>query len=309
MDLKQLRYFSAVYERRNLSHAAQQCCVAQSAISHHMSRLELELGTRLFERVARGMEPTPAGTRLYEHAQAILRSVSAAASDVHQMSDVITGEINLGLPHTVIDAIAVPLLISLKRDLPQARIILHEAFSSELYRQVLQGEHDLVFCYNVPADERLKLVHVHSEPLCCAGSPELLGDENKPIAIEEVLSLPHIVLRRGEDARSISNQPRFAQALQSQAMFELNSVNGMRKAITGGLAVAVCPYITVRDLADRGALTVRPIAEPVAARSLYIARLTERLPTRLMETVQNLVLSLIREQTGSGSWPIHVERD
>ena len=80
MDLRQLRYFSTVYEHRKLSHAAQAANVAQSAISHHLLNLELELGVRLFDRLPRGMQPTASGTRLYEHAQAILRSVAAATA-------------------------------------------------------------------------------------------------------------------------------------------------------------------------------------------------------------------------------------
>ena len=65
MDSRQLRYFIAVYEQRNLSRAADQVNVAQSALSHHISNLEAEFATPLFERKSRGMEPTAAGERLY----------------------------------------------------------------------------------------------------------------------------------------------------------------------------------------------------------------------------------------------------
>ena len=304
MDLKQLRYFAAVYERRNLSHAAQQCCVAQSAISHHLSNLEAKLGAKLFERLARGMEPTPAGTRLYEHAQAILRSLAAAAEDVHQMAEEISGEMQLGLPHTVIDAIAVPFLKRLRQDLPHAKVVVHEAFSSELYRELLSSEHDLIFCYNVPADDRVKLTRLHDEQLCCVGTPELLGNTDAEINAEEVISYPQFVLRRHLSGRSISSQQRFLDSLYSRAAFEMNSVDGMRKAVAAGLAVVVLPYITVRDLVRAGSVVARPIANPVVTRTLFATRLSERLPTRLMNAVQDMVTELIREQTDDGSWPV-----
>jgi LysR family nitrogen assimilation transcriptional regulator len=76
MDSRQLRYFIAVYEQRNLSRAADQANVAQSALSHHIANLEAEFTTALFERKPRGMEPTAAGERLYEHARIILRACS-----------------------------------------------------------------------------------------------------------------------------------------------------------------------------------------------------------------------------------------
>ena len=84
MDSRQLRYFIAVYEQRNLSRAADQANVAQSALSHHISNLEAEFATPLFERKPRGMEPTAAGERLYEHARIILRAMAAAEREIKE---------------------------------------------------------------------------------------------------------------------------------------------------------------------------------------------------------------------------------
>jgi LysR family nitrogen assimilation transcriptional regulator len=55
MDSRQLRYFIAVYEQRNLSRASSQTSVAQSALSNHFSNLEADFATPLFERKPRGM--------------------------------------------------------------------------------------------------------------------------------------------------------------------------------------------------------------------------------------------------------------
>src|SRR5712675_2946386 len=87
MDSRQLRYFIAVYEQRNLSRAADQANVAQSALSHHISNLEAEFAMPLFERKPRGMEPTAAGERLYEHARIILRAMAAAEREIKQGGD------------------------------------------------------------------------------------------------------------------------------------------------------------------------------------------------------------------------------
>jgi LysR family transcriptional regulator, nitrogen assimilation regulatory protein len=303
MDIKQLKYFRAVYERRNLSHAAQQCCVAQSAISHHLGNLEAELSVKLFERLPRGMEPTPAGTRLYEHAQTILRSLEAAASDVQQLSSEITGNMQLGLPHTVIDAIAVPLLKSLQAELPKAEVVLQEAFSSVLHEQLLSGAVDLIFAYNSPSDERMKLTHVHDEPLCCVGHPDIVGSEPISIPLEDAARFPQIVLHRGQSSRSVSTHSRLQQIMHSNAVFEFNSINGMRQVVTAGLATVICPLITVRDLVADGRVVARPIVDPVVTRSLDCVRLADRLPTRLMEAVQALVVRLIAAETQEGAWP------
>ena len=108
MDSRQLRYFIAVYEQRNLSRAADQVNVAQSALSHHMSNLEAEFATPLFERKSRGMEPTAAGERLYEHARIILRAMAEAEAEVRQGARVIAGEISIGMANSGVKAIGFP---------------------------------------------------------------------------------------------------------------------------------------------------------------------------------------------------------
>ena len=72
MDIKQLTCFVSVFEHANLSHAASHLSIAQSAVSHHISNLEVQVGAPLFVRMPRGMKPTAAGQRLYGHAKAIL---------------------------------------------------------------------------------------------------------------------------------------------------------------------------------------------------------------------------------------------
>jgi LysR family nitrogen assimilation transcriptional regulator len=91
MDLRQLRYFRAVYEHGTLSGAAETTRVAASALSHHLSKMEAEFGSTLFTRQPRGMQPTAAGERLYVHAKAILRAMAAAERDIRQAGGEISG--------------------------------------------------------------------------------------------------------------------------------------------------------------------------------------------------------------------------
>ena len=65
-----LRYFLEVARTGSVNQAAQRLHVAASAVSRQLGKLEDSLGVVLFERQARGMTLTEAGTRLLAHASA-----------------------------------------------------------------------------------------------------------------------------------------------------------------------------------------------------------------------------------------------
>ena len=62
--LVSLRAFEAAARRLSFSLAGEELYVTQSAISHHIQKLEAELGAALFERRTRAVALTPAGRLL-----------------------------------------------------------------------------------------------------------------------------------------------------------------------------------------------------------------------------------------------------
>ena len=69
MDAADLRVFEAVLRLGGMGRAATELHTVQSNVTARMRRLEDELGTPLFRRHARGVEPTPAGQRLLPFAR------------------------------------------------------------------------------------------------------------------------------------------------------------------------------------------------------------------------------------------------
>ena len=71
-DVKDLRCFVAVYERRGFGRAAIQLHTVQSAVSTRIRKLESLVGAALFERMHRGIAATSKGDLLYRHAKRVL---------------------------------------------------------------------------------------------------------------------------------------------------------------------------------------------------------------------------------------------
>jgi DNA-binding transcriptional LysR family regulator len=84
VELRQLRYFLAVAEERNLTRAADVVGIRATSLSQQIIALERELGAALFVRVSSGMVPTQAGVRLMPHARAVVESVRRARESVQE---------------------------------------------------------------------------------------------------------------------------------------------------------------------------------------------------------------------------------
>jgi DNA-binding transcriptional LysR family regulator len=72
MDLKDLRFFIAVYETKGFSRASEALGTVQSNVSARIIELERSIGEPLFERQWRKVIPTPKGEKLYAYAKHFL---------------------------------------------------------------------------------------------------------------------------------------------------------------------------------------------------------------------------------------------
>ena len=72
MDLRLLEVFCRVYKERSFSRAARELGLTQPTVSAHIKELEEAVGTQLFNRLAREIQPTEAGRVLYEQSKSLL---------------------------------------------------------------------------------------------------------------------------------------------------------------------------------------------------------------------------------------------
>ena len=302
MDSRQLRYFVAVYEQRNLSRAADLCGVAQSALSHHVSNLEAEFGSALFTRKPRGMDPTAAGERLYQHAKAILRAMATAEKDIRQAGDDIAGEISIGMAYSAVKAIGVPFMKTVLEKHPQVKLSLTESLSASTLMHLMAADVDLALVYNPPMDPLLVAEPVLEEQMVCVGRRDIIGNTDAPIRFDDLLALPIILLRQGISSRALLDDIGLLRKLEANAKLQMNSVHAIAGALVAGLGCVIGTTLFMREPLESGAVHARVICEPTLTRTLYLCHLADRPATFLMEKMRRLILGLIRDEITGGRW-------
>lgn len=83
LELHHFATVQAIVDAGSLTAAAERLSITQSAVSHRLAEAERRIGHPLFERrPARGLQPTPAGLRLYQSAARALPDLLRAERDV-----------------------------------------------------------------------------------------------------------------------------------------------------------------------------------------------------------------------------------
>lgn len=307
MDSRQLRYFAAIYEEGSLARAADRERVAVSALSRHLSLLEAELDTQLFERLPRGVRPTASGARLYEHARAILKSMQAASADVKETENEVAGEISVGFAHSAVKAIGVPLLQHVSLTYPKLRLHLSEIFSGSTAQQLVSSEVDITLSYNQLSDPKLRFQPILEEEVVLVGRPEIIGGIG-PIMFEELLELPLIILRQGLNTRAVLDDPSLLRRLEEHAQFQVNSIAAIGGSLLSGIGCLIGTEFILREHIESGQLVTRPIIKPKLNRVLYVGELNERSPTFAFETIRRLCIEMTIEAVTSKQWKATLAR-
>ena len=302
MDTRQLRYFEAIYETGSVSQASERLNIAASALSHHLANLEADLASTLFTRRARGMTPTAAGERLYEHARAILRSMRAAEDDIRNQSRAVVGDVSVGMAYSAVKAIGVPLMKTVLGDYPGLRLSITESLSGATLMHLMESEVDIAVLFNPPSDPRLRLHPILEESMLCVGRPDIIGEGDDPISFAEMLELPLIILRQGISARALLDDTALLKQVENRARLQLNSVQGILGALDEGLGCAIGSHLFMSKLIESGRVNARPIIQPDLTRTLYLCELSDRTATFALETVRQLILELIFDAVEKGDW-------
>jgi len=97
MTITQLEYFLAVADHGSFSVAAERCFVTQPSLSVQISKLEDELGAKLFDRTRKPIVPTEVGRKVLDYARRAVASFYAPKEFVNTLRGEVSGTLRLGV--------------------------------------------------------------------------------------------------------------------------------------------------------------------------------------------------------------------
>lgn len=304
---RQLLYFVTIVEQGSFSRAAEVLHVAQPALSHHVRNMEQRLGTALLFRTPRGAEPTEAGVILLRHARAVIERIAVAEDEIRGHASDPAGDVRLGLPGTISQILAVPLIRAVHDRYPKIRLRIAEALSGFVLDWMRESRIDLAVLYNKTREHGIATEHVLDEDLVFFGSPVKAATDNLPasgnsVAFRSLVRLPLILPAEGHGLRHLLQEHATTAGLALSTIVDVDSYNNIRALVMAGMGYSILPQNAIAEDVAAARLVAWPIADPHIRRSVHLAHSTDRPMSIAVTAVLEMTRDLLRAQVSDGVW-------
>lgn len=245
MHFNDLRTFLAVAENASFSAAAQQLHVTQPAVSKRIQALEQSLDSQLFDRVGKRVYLTEAGTILIPQAQQMLAMLSDTEKRLRNLSEQITGTLNLATSHHIGLHRLAPVLHAFTAAYPDVRLNISFEDSEVAHDMVRHGDIELaVVTLNPEGDEQLKYQTVWHDALHFVSA----NDELAAGSMIDLAQEPCVLPGTGTYTGRIVLQRFAAVGIDLSPEMSTNYLETIGMLVSVGLGWSVLPQSMLGDL-------------------------------------------------------------
>lgn len=196
-DLADLRLFIHIAESPSLTQGAKRAFLSPAAASARIKALESQLETRLLYRDSRGVEVTPAGERLLQHARLIMRQVDYLKSEFTQYGGDSTGHMRIFANTTAVTEFLPEILAGFLSKRPGVTVDLQERLSRDIVRGVLDGTADMGIIAGPVEASGLQVLHFSTDHLVLILPVDHPLATQPAVTLEQTLAYQHIGLHEG----------------------------------------------------------------------------------------------------------------
>lgn len=270
---RQVMLLDALDEHRNLRRAAAAIHTTQPAATALLQQLEEGLGVRLFERHARGMEPTVYGEVMIRYARSALHDFAYASEEMAALAAGASGLVRIGSVMGATPVLLTQGLARFKTDNPRVRISLQIDTSDLLMPALLRGDLDVVLG-RLPDqfyDEDLEIEQLEGESMSVVARPGHPLFDLAKVTLGELITQTWILHPLGSPMRK-----RVEQALQHASMaappdiIETSSILATTTLIEASDMIAVVPLDVAQHYAKYGLVDILPVELPISMANLGI---------------------------------------
>jgi DNA-binding transcriptional LysR family regulator len=287
LDLRRLHVLRAVAREGSFSAAARALDYTQPAVSHHVARLEAEVGTPLLVRTARGVRLTEAGQALVEHTEAVLARLESAEDEIAAIAGLRAGRVRLAAfpsaSATLVPAAARMLQAAHK----EITISLTEAEPPEALALLREGEVDVALAFGYPESDLVPASDCEVVPLLDDQLVVVLRRRRRARSVRLSDLAEETWITGCERCRAHLLHLARQAGFQPRIAYETDDYVTVQSLVAAGLGVALLPSLAL-VAHRRDDIATMPLAEPATRQIAAVLLAAARHPPAINAMVNAL---------------------
>lgn len=285
LNFHHLRYFWAVAKEGNLTRAAGQLHVSQSALSAQIKQLEAQLGQPLFHRTGRALTLTEAGQLAFNYAETIFATGNELVAVLREGRREERQVLRIGAVATVsrnfLENFIRPVL-----DRPDVELVLISGSLVELLAQLRVHSIDLILAnqrVHASSTEPWRCRRVARQPVSLVGRPRSSSTSRFRFP-EDLAHVPLLLPGRDNDIRAGFDLRCEQLGIRYQVRAEVDDMALLRLLARDSDSIALLPSVVVQDELRTGRLVEHAVV-PDLYENFYAVNMARRYEPPLIEAL------------------------
>jgi DNA-binding transcriptional LysR family regulator len=250
--LRQLEVFVAIARSGNVSRAAEEIPLSQSATSTALGEFERQFGLQLFDRVGKSLRLNEVGRQLLPRAVELLDRANEVEDLLEGRSGF--GPLSIGATLTIGNYLTTLIVAKFLQRHPQSQVQLQVHNTSTIVQQVAHYALDLGLIEgdcNHPDLEVQPWIADELAVFCAPGHP-LAG--KKRVSLDQLLAEPWILREKGSGTRETFDRAMHNCHSRLNIRLELEHTEAIKRAVESGLGLGCISRLALKDAFRRGSL-------------------------------------------------------
>jgi DNA-binding transcriptional LysR family regulator len=294
MELRELRSLALLAELGSITGAAERLHLSPAAIHRQLKVLEEELALRLYDKVGRRLQLTPASVILLPHLKAILAAYDGALATAEELKGLRRGVVRIGAGPTISSYLLPEILMRYHEVFPGIDLFVQTGNSRALIDGLGKGVLDLVMLVSDegPEEASISIEGTWDFEIVFVSDP---SQAPRTCHISSLRECSLVLFQKGSRIENLIDHYFAEMNFHPRVAMRFDNAEAIKAMIRAKLGISMLPFWVVDEDLRRGGLSLiqqreRPlfgrlvlltrnagyVAEPVAA----FIELTRKFPLK-----------------------------
>jgi len=251
-SLKQIEVFLATASCHNITQAAEQLSMSQSAASESLKTLENQFGIQLFDRIGKRLQLNDLGEVVKKQAKSFMERARVLEDSLQQHTKL--GSLKVGATLSIGNYLAINILSSFRNLYDGANATLEVANTTAIAHKVANFELDIGLIEGEISHEDLDVTPWREDELVVFCAPNHPYAKKRTLNDQELTTAQWILRETGSGTRQAFDYAMHGLIPNLNVTLELQHTEAIKRAVEAGMGLGCLSKITLNDAFSRGNL-------------------------------------------------------